>query len=358
MLYALVILVALSKGPLISLQSILLGFVGLVVLILAISSLARNIKLVDEADENDVRKKHKGAIPLIGGLVLFISIIYGASVFGVDSFYFYVIISLFPIIFIGTLDGLESITLPISIRIIAQILASWFVILSTDIYIRDLGNLFGQGQVDLNGFGIPFTIFAVVGVCNAFNMLDGKDGLTGSVSIVVISCLLALLYLNDIIFNLGLILIASLLVFLVFNLNLLGSKQKIFLGDHGSNGLGHIIAWILVFLSQEPKALITPISAVWFIFLPVTDALMTIYRRLRSSKSILLADNEHFHHILHNLGLSDRKVLLSVIIISVVSGVIATVSNYFSLKEYNLFFGYVTILIILILATNNKKKIT
>ena len=92
-----------------------------------------------------------------------------------------------PILIIGTVDGIGAITVPVSFRLIAQILASWLVILFTDVYLRDLGNLFGQGTVYLNQFGIPFTIFAVVGICNAFNMLDGKDGLAGSVAVVIIS---------------------------------------------------------------------------------------------------------------------------------------------------------------------------
>ena len=212
----------------------------------------------------------------------------------------------------------------------------------------DLGDLFGQGVVHLNKLGIPFTIFAVVGVSNAFNMLDGKDGLAGSVSVATIACLLLLLYLNDIFFNWGLILIMSLLVFLAFNLNLFGSKRKIFLGDHGSNALGYSIAWTLIFLSQEEN-IITPISAIWFVFLPITDTLLTIIIRLKSSKSLFHGDRQHFHHKLSDLSLSDATILIILVVVSIFTGLFATGSNYWHWHEYNLTFGYFTVFVFLIL---------
>jgi len=351
-IYVLVIIVAYSEGPLISVQSFILGLIGILVITFIASSVAKSINLVDEADGH--RKNHKGAIPLTGGLILFISIIYGAFVFGVNTFYIYIIASLLPIMIIGTLDGLKAIEVPWTLRLVGQILASWIVILTTDIYVSDLGNLFGQGIVNLGGFGIPFTILGVVGVCNAFNMLDGKDGLAASVAIVIVSSIFMLLFFQGITFMMGLVIISSLIIFLAFNLGFFGAERKIFLGDHGSNAIGHMIAWILIFLSQEEK-IITAISTIWFAFLPITDALMTIARRLIALRSPFLADNKHFHHILSNIGLSDKKVLFIFILISIIAASIAYLSNIWELKEYNLFYGYITLLVILLLITNQRK---
>jgi UDP-GlcNAc:undecaprenyl-phosphate GlcNAc-1-phosphate transferase len=316
-----------------------LALLGLIVITIGISSLAKSIGLVDIPD--NVRKLHTGNIPLIGGIVIFISIIFGTFVFGVEPFYRIIIISLIPILIVGTLDGIESIDVPVSFRFIAQILASWLVILFTDVYLKDLGNLFGQGIVQLNQFGIPFTIFAVVGMCNAFNMLDGKDGLVGSVAVVIISSLLLLLYLNGTIYNWGLILILSLAVFLAFNLNLFGNKQKIFLGEHGSSSLGHLIAWNLVYLSQETD-FITPVTALWFAFYPLTDALFTIMRRIRSSQSIVQADRRHLHYLLSDYGFSDQKILLMIVFISILGTTLAIIANVLNIQDYYLFYGYIT----------------
>jgi len=223
--------------------------------------------------------------------------------------------------------------------------------LFTDVYLRDLGNLFGQGTVNLNQFGIPFTIFAVVGMCNAFNMLDGKDGLAGSVAVIIISSILLLLYLNGIIYNWGLILILSLAVFLAFNLNLFGQQQKIFLGEHGSSSIGHLIAWNLVYLSQATD-FITPVHALWFVFFPLTDALLTITRRIRFSQSIVKADRRHLHHILSDRGFSDRRILVIVVFISILGAIGAVIANLLGTPDYYLFYGYVTVLICLLLLSN------
>ena len=343
-LYLLVMAVASTTGPLVSFQSVILGLLGLIVITIGISALAKSIGLVDIPD--NIRKIHIGNIPLIGGIVIFISIVYGTFVFGVDPFYRIIIISLIPILIIGTIDGIRAITVPVPFRLIAQILASWMVILFTDVYLRDLGNLFGQGTVHLNQFGIPFTIFAVVGICNAFNMLDGKDGLAGSVAVVIISSLLLLLYLNGIIYNWGLILILSLAVFLAFNLNLFGQHRKIFLGEHGSSSLGHLIAWNLVYLSQETD-FITPVTALWFVFFPLTDALFTIFRRIRISQSIVKADRRHLHYLLSDRGFSDQTILLSVLFISALGVTTAVTANLLNIPDYYLFYGYTTVVVCL-----------
>ena len=345
-LYFLVLTVALAEGPLLSLQSYLLGVIGLVIFLLLASSIARKINLVDINDQP--RKEHIGAIPLVGGIGLFVSLIYGAFVFGVDVFYLYLLGSLLPIMIVGVIDGLHGVSVSPTYRVMAQILSSWIVIVATDIYIQDLGDIFGFGSLYIGQIGIPFTIFAVVGVCNAFNMLDGKDGLLGSVSVVIMCSLLLVLYFNGVIYHWAHIVVLSIVVYLAFNLSLFGQKRKIFLGDHGSTGLGHIIAWSLIFLSQETN-FVTPASALWFVLLPLTDAILTFIRRIKSSKSVFQGDKLHIHHKLSGKGFSDPMIVLICTFITVAGCSIAIFSNIFSTKEYLLFYGYITLLVMFVL---------
>ena len=338
--------VALTEGPLFSLQSFILGTIGLVIVLLLASSIAKKIDLVDISDEE--RKDHIGAIPLVGGIGLFVSLIYGAFVFGVDVFYLYLLGSLLPIMIVGVIDGLQGLSINPVYRVMAQILSSWIVIITTDIYIQDLGDIFGYGELNIGRIGIPFTIFAVVGMCNAFNMLDGKDGLLGSVSVIIMCSLLLLLYFNGVIYPWAQIVVLSVIVYLAFNLNFFGQKRKIFLGDHGSTGLGHIIAWSLVFLSQETNY-VTPISALWFVLLPLTDAILTFTRRIKSSKSVFQGDRLHIHHRLSDKGFSDASIVLICSFITIAGCSIAIFSNIFSSKEYLLFYGYTTLLVMLAL---------
>ena len=333
--------VSLSEGPLLSLQSYFLGVIGLVIFLLLASTIARKINLVDISDEP--RKEHIGAVPLVGGIGLFVSLIYGAFVFGVDVFYLYLLGSLLPIMIVGVIDGIQGVAISPVYRIMAQILSSWIVIVATDIYIQDLGDIFGYGPLVIGQFGIPFTIFSVVGICNAFNMLDGKDGLLGSVSVVIMSSLLLLLYFNGVTYHWAYIVALSIVIYLAFNLSLFGKKRKIFLGDHGSTGLGHIIAWSLIFLSQETN-FVTPASALWFVLLPLTDAILTFIRRMKSSKSVFQGDRLHIHHKLSDKGFSDPIIVLICSFITFVGCSIAIFSNLSSSKEYLLFYGYITLL--------------
>jgi UDP-GlcNAc:undecaprenyl-phosphate GlcNAc-1-phosphate transferase len=184
-------------------------------------------------------------------------------------------------------------------------------------------------------------------------MLDGKDGLTGSVSVVIIGSLLLLLFFNGIIYNWGLILILSLTVFLAFNLNLFGNKQKVFLGEHGSSSLGHLIAWNLVYLSQETD-FITPVTALWFVFYPLTDALLTITRRIRIYQSIVTADRRHLHYLLSDRGFSDQTILLVVVFISILGVIVAVIANVLDILDYYLFYGYITVAVCLWLLGRNQ----
>lgn len=338
--------VALTEGPLFSLQSFLLGVIGLVIVLLLTSSIAKRINLVDISNEE--RKEHIGAIPLVGGIGLFVSLIYGAFVFGVNVFYLYLLGSLLPIMIVGVIDGLQGLSVSPIYRVMAQILSSWIVIVASDVYIQDLGDIFGYGELNIGQIGIPFTIFAVVGICNAFNMLDGKDGLLGSVSVIIMCSLLLLLYFNGVIYQWAQIVVLSVIVYLAFNLSLFGQKRKIFLGDHGSTGLGHIIAWSLIFLSQETNY-VTPVSALWFVLLPLTDAILTFTRRVRSSKSVFQGDRLHVHHKLSDKGFSDTNIVLICSLITVLGCAFAIFSNIFGSREYLLFYAYITLLVMFVL---------
>ena len=349
-LYVIVFLVALENGPLVSLQSLLLGIIGMIAIVITLSSLAEKINMVDISD--GFRKKHKGRVPLIGGIALYISIAYGAIIFGVDSFPKIILISLVPIMLVSIIDDIRG--APISFRIVAQIISSWIVILLSDVYLRDLGSIFSSDIFLLNQFGILFTIFAVVGMTNAFNMLDGMDGILGVVSIIILLGISTLKILSGQSFTWEFIILIGLSIFLLFNLGIFSNKYKIFLGDHGSVTIGHILSWNLVFLSQEPNNIISPASALWFVLLPLLDSLLTFYRRHSSQKPIFFADRNHFHHWLSDRGLSSNKVLLIVSIVTLIGVGLAVIFNILNVLETLIFYSFITILISLIILDKHR----
>ena len=309
-----------------------------------ISFLFRKIGFVDKPD--GVRKIHDGEISLGGGIALFFPVLifmfmtqnelsFSSAPLIVKVFFISPIILL-----LGLYDDIKP--LPFSARLIVQIFASWLVIILTDVYLIDLGNLLGFGNLYLSGLGIPVTIFMVVGVCNAFNMIDGMDGLVGTVTFILVSAVALLSATSEIdspIFF-GSILA---LTFLAFNLGFFGEKWKIFLGDSGSMWIGFMTAWGLVILSQGEDRLFQPITALWFILLPLIDAMSTFLTRLWNRKSMFHSDRTHIHHMLLDSGLNKWAVLLVFFIISFLSGAFGIYAIQISISESEQFYGFLTV---------------
>ena len=330
-----------------------------------ISILFNKYGLVDKPD--GLRKIHEGEISLGGGIALFLPVLFLLLLFPDEEVSFSSIPSLIQVFYVSTIILLLGLyddikPLPFSVRLIVQIFASWLVIILTDIHIVDLGNLLGFGNLYLNEIGIPITIFMVVGVCNAFNMLDGMDGLVGVVILITVSAISFMAILaqpSETHLFLGSVLI---LIFLAFNLGFIGTRWKIFLGDSGSMWIGFMTAWFLVILSQGEEKLFQPITALWFILLPLIDSLSTFLTRLWNRKSMFHSDRTHIHHMLLDSGLNKWKVLLIFFIISICSAAFGIFADKNSIPEPDQFFGFLTIwffyflLIKYPLASNKNKR--
>lgn len=309
-----------------------------------ICSISKRLGIVDTPD--GIRKVHKGNIALGGGFCIFLPILACFTVFPETSMFLsenLKAISLFSlfILILGLIDDIRP--LPISIRLIVQVLVSWGIILITDLYIRNLGDLFGIGNIYIGELGIPLTIFMVVGVTNAFNMLDGMDGLVSLEALASFICLAVICFFSGYSF-IGLLLLCSVIsTFLLFNLGLFSTKWKVFLGDSGAMWIGFLISWVLIDFSEGNDQLIKPVIALWIVLLPLIDALSTFVSRIRKGKPIFSGDRTHIHHVLLDKGLKKWKVLFVFLVISIFSCSFAVYSTIYSSKEYYLFYGFLTI---------------
>lgn len=304
--------------------------------------------IVDKPD--GIRKMHKGEVSLGGGIGLFLScsiflyvLFPDYSIGTQNKFSELSVVWLVSIIILlmGFLDDLKP--LPTSFRLIVQILSSWLVIILTDTYLRDFGNLFGIGNIYVGDLGIPITIFMVVGVCNAFNMLDGIDGLVGLVSLSASLAIATLALLNN---ETGALFLGSLvlIIFLIFNLGLLGKKRKIFLGDSGSMWVGFIVAWFLIVLSSnDSNSILKPVNALWLVSIPLIDALSTFLTRLSKRKSIFAGDRSHIHHMMLDAGLAKWKVLSILFLFSLISSTALLIFVTNEVEESLQFYGFLTI---------------
>lgn len=289
--------------------------ISMAVTLFAIFSLrprARKLGLLDRPDE---RKRHNGAIPIIGGLCFFAGTLVGLSYLGyVDRFVGSVMVSAVLIVVVGALDDLHN--LDVRARLGVEACAAALVIASTGIYVDSLGILPLLGEVRLGAWlGVPFTVLAIVGLINAFNMLDGIDGLAAAAAMASIAAILLLdhgggakpgsLWMMQVLF-------AALVPYLFVNLGW-PDGRKIFMGDAGSMVLGFFLACGLVHLSHRGVQRLAPVDVLWCVALPVIDTLAVAWRRIRLGRSPFQADRSHLHHVLLDAGFRDRTVLAIVI---------------------------------------------
>ena len=151
-----------------------------------------------------------------------------------------------------------------------------------------------------------FSFGWILGVINAYNLIDGLDGLCGSLSITTIITMgilytLAGNYEGVICF----ILAAAILGFLVYN----WPPAKIFMGDNGSQFLGFMIATIPLYTSDEVLEYNKFMIMIILTAFPVFDTIAAIWRRLRDKKPIMSPDRSHLHHKLLNLNYTKKNAL-------------------------------------------------
>ena len=195
--------------------------------------------------------------------------------------------------------------------------------LTTGVSITSLGNLFGFGEFTLGFMSVPFTIFCIVGMMNAFNMIDGLNGLCASLCLVCFMSIIYMVNVDNVLSLFPLILpVGAISGFLMYNLGFLGDKRTVFLGDNGSNALGFMCAWLLVYFSSIENSGFAPVTALWLVAIPLIDAVRVMFSRALKKVKIFDADREHIHHKLFDSGFENSKIYILLILSS---GVIAYV---------------------------------
>jgi UDP-GlcNAc:undecaprenyl-phosphate GlcNAc-1-phosphate transferase len=159
---------------------------------------------------------------------------------------------------------------------------------------------------------------------NAFNMIDGINGLCSGCAIVAI--LLVGFYSGLVYDSMVILLLGSMIGFLIFNLKIFGKKRGIFLGDSGSNLIGFWVAWIAIYASQNQLYSIYPITLIWFVAIPLLDCIGLIFSRPLRQKDILSPGRDHIHHKLLN-KYSPEKTLVIIVLFSFLTGMFGIYLN-------------------------------
>lgn len=287
------------------------------------------------------RKQHKGRIPLVGGIGIYISILLSILVFIENTRNINIYLACAALVlFLGALD--DKYDLSARVKFVGQSLIAAILVIGTEQTFNSLGYIFGPFEFNLGPFAIIFTVFAVVAGINALNMMDGIDGLAGSLSLVAFISLAFLFnFSSAIMLLICLLFVTALLAYLMFNLRLHKSLTKVFLGDAGNMFLGLSLLWLFTLGVNLPETTFRPVVILYLGAIPLADMIAIIIRRLKKGQSPFKADREHLHHIFQRAGVSDK---LSLVTITLVASIIALIGCYCEIKgvaEWKMFIGFI-----------------
>lgn len=335
----------LQNGRKYIIEIILLFFSAVVLtagLIWLFRPVASRIGLVDQPGG---RKNHKQATPLIGGVTIFCAflmlLLTQELPLGQWRAFF---LAGAAVLIVGLLDDFQE--TPTWSRFAAQIGASLIIVLWGGVELRNLGALFGSGDVALGFLAVPFSIFCSVGVINATNMLDGLDGLAGGLLLIFFGTLLVLAWQSGMQQDATILLLlcGTLVGFLLFNFRFSASRPaSVFLGDAGSLFLGLAVTWFLIRFTQDPINLLRPITAIWLFALPIMDTVAIMSRRVMRGRSPFSPDREHFHHILLVAGFSVRTTMFIMLGISLLMAAIGLAGEWAGIPEIVMFYLFLAI---------------
>jgi UDP-GlcNAc:undecaprenyl-phosphate/decaprenyl-phosphate GlcNAc-1-phosphate transferase len=178
----------------------------------------------------------------------------------------------------------------------------------------------GSDAIHLGWFALPITVLWIVGVTNAFNLIDGLDGLATGVAIVALGTTLAVALAlgNPEVAVAAAALLGALVGFLRYNFN----PARIFLGDSGSLLVGFMLAVLAVHGSMKSATVVLVIVPLFALGLPIADTALAITRRWLRGVPLSSADGRHIHHRLLASGLSQRRAVLVMYAVSVTLAVV------------------------------------
>jgi UDP-N-acetylmuramyl pentapeptide phosphotransferase/UDP-N-acetylglucosamine-1-phosphate transferase len=301
------------------LLSIVISFTITFLAIPVIITVAETKKLFDVPDE---RKVHITPVTPLGGLGIFAGFIFACLLsvhFESSAEFQYFMAASLVIFFLGLKDDILVIS-PIK-KFIGQVLAAFMVIYYGGVQLKSMHGFLGLNQMP-EMFSLMLTYFAVIVIINSFNLIDGVDGLAGSLGLMAASIFgIYFLIVNMPAYSiLAFSMAASLLAFLIFNFQ----PAKIFMGDTGSLLIGLVCAILVIkFInvagSPDISYPVAAAPAVGFaiLLIPLLDTLRVFGIRIFYRRSPFSPDRNHIHHILLDKGFSHRAVTFIIVALNI-----------------------------------------
>jgi UDP-GlcNAc:undecaprenyl-phosphate/decaprenyl-phosphate GlcNAc-1-phosphate transferase len=272
-------------------------------------------------DAPDGRKIHQVKTPSLGGIPIFMGV--GCSLLiwmsGNDGdINKYLFSSLSLLFVIGLRDDL--IPMPAKFKLLSQLIPILLIIILSDLKLHSFYDL---APIEFNPtLSFFITAFSLIIITNSYNLIDGLDGLAGTIGLIILTTL-GLWFYGTANYSLSFIsfaFVGSIIAFLIYN----WSPSRIFMGDTGALLIGfliacltiHFINWNFQLEINNPYKFQASISTAFcFLIIPLVDTFRVIIIRLYQFKSPFQADNNHVHHILIQIGLkhSSSTIILGLI---------------------------------------------
>lgn len=307
-------------------------------------------RLIDAPSEE--RKIHKRSVPTIGGIIIYAGTLFAYSLwYDIEDRIYYdkifksinefklIIATSLILFFVGVKDDIIG-TAPVK-KLFAHIVVALILVLMGDIRITGLHGIFGVYEIPYWG-SVFLSIFTYVVVVNAFNLIDGVDGLAAGVGLI--SCCAFggwFIYANEFGYAaLSFALAGALAGFLIFNF----SPAKIFMGDSGSLIIGMFVCVLAIKLIEYPISQLDsfwvkiskPVFAISALAYPLMDTLRVFIIRAIKGQSPFNADRNHIHHKLIDCKFTHVKTVIIIYLFSLITIGVALLTYYFNAPTYGL----------------------
>jgi UDP-GlcNAc:undecaprenyl-phosphate GlcNAc-1-phosphate transferase len=303
----------------------LLGFsIGFGLVFLTIPPLIRVAKAKHLYDTPNERKATKEVVPTLGGVAIFIGFIL-STIIATDGYDFselkYMIAAIIIMLFIGLKDDLMDVSA--RKKLLVQVGTAIMLIVLGNFRFTNLHGIFGIYEINY-AFSFALSLFIMIAIINAFNLIDGIDGLASGISIVI-SSVFGTWFLLSGHLEYGIMcfsLTGSLIGFFLFNV--FGKENKIFMGDTGSLILGVTMVILVIKFNElninqlTPYAIqAAPVVSIGILIIPVIDTLRVFFIRLSKRQSPFAPDMNHIHHNFLKLGNSHLKSTMFIVFINI-----------------------------------------
>ena len=284
-------------------------------------------------DEPNDRRSHTVTTPSLGGVAIFAGVMF-SMVFWMPFTNFaemqYLLCAFLVIFFMGVKDDIFPLS-PYK-KLLGQLMAASIVVVKSGIKVTSLHGFFGFTVIP-EWLSIVLSVFTIIVIINSFNLIDGINGLSGSIALIVALTLGTWFMWVG---NLGLAIMAyslsgAVLAFLRYNV----TPARIFMGDTGALLLGLILSILVIqfieineqLIGKTPLAVRTgPAVAIGILILPLFDTLRVFTIRILRGRSPFMPDRLHLHHLLLDWGMTHMQA----------TGILATVSVFFIIMVFSL----------------------